>query len=187
MNKSDLNLLIFGLVMILVSVCFQLFNSVLDGPYMVIIYLTYVFLVDNPGQDEIFHIPQAKRFCAQQWTEYDDKITTPPGLWVYSFGSWPPDSMLSLINLDILFLTLSFRRFPIYETYPVWIFCALQKHFGWQMPCLVSGCAGSCIFSLTNEADHSTHQMHWKHWFCIFFRPAFSFISYTIPIPAPCF
>ena len=31
-------------------------------------------------QDEVFHIPQAQRYCDYKYFEWDDKITTPPGL-----------------------------------------------------------------------------------------------------------
>ncbi|OHF00481.1 DIE2/ALG10 family protein [Colletotrichum orchidophilum] len=38
----------------------------------------------NRKQDEIFHIPQAQKFCQGRWEEWDDKITTPPGLYILS-------------------------------------------------------------------------------------------------------
>lgn len=31
-------------------------------------------------QDEVFHIPQAQTYCRDNFFEWDDKITTPPGL-----------------------------------------------------------------------------------------------------------
>lgn len=31
-------------------------------------------------QDEVFHIPQAQKYCEGKFLEWDDKITTPPGL-----------------------------------------------------------------------------------------------------------
>ena len=36
--------------------------------------------VPDPYLDEVFHIPQAQRYCEDKWFEWDDKITTPPGL-----------------------------------------------------------------------------------------------------------
>lgn len=36
--------------------------------------------VPEPYLDEIFHIPQAQKYCQGRWLEWDDKITTPPGL-----------------------------------------------------------------------------------------------------------
>ncbi|KAG6006981.1 hypothetical protein E4U21_006501 [Claviceps maximensis] len=34
--------------------------------------------------DEVFHIPQAQRYCEGRLLEWDDKITTPPGLYLFS-------------------------------------------------------------------------------------------------------
>lgn len=36
--------------------------------------------VPEPYLDEIFHIPQAQKYCDGNWSAWDDKITTPPGL-----------------------------------------------------------------------------------------------------------
>jgi len=35
-------------------------------------------------QDEIFHITQTQRYCAGEWTTWDPKITTFPGLYIYA-------------------------------------------------------------------------------------------------------
>ncbi|KAG5928414.1 hypothetical protein E4U42_000710 [Claviceps africana] len=40
--------------------------------------------VPQPYLDEIFHIPQAQRYCEGRLLEWDDKITTPPGLYIFS-------------------------------------------------------------------------------------------------------
>ncbi|UKZ66260.1 uncharacterized protein TrAtP1_007434 [Trichoderma atroviride] len=37
--------------------------------------------VPEPYLDEVFHIPQAQRYCEGRFLEWDDKITTPPGLY----------------------------------------------------------------------------------------------------------
>ncbi|CAM9337174.1 unnamed protein product [Phaeothamnion confervicola] len=36
----------------------------------------------EPYMDEVFHVPQAQRYCEGQWSAYGPKITTPPGLYV---------------------------------------------------------------------------------------------------------
>ncbi|ERT03388.1 alpha-1,2-glucosyltransferase [Sporothrix schenckii 1099-18] len=41
-------------------------------------------LVPEPYLDEFFHVPQAQKYCARQWYDWDDKITTPPGLYLVS-------------------------------------------------------------------------------------------------------
>ncbi|KAM0325782.1 hypothetical protein ACHAQA_007084 [Verticillium albo-atrum] len=37
--------------------------------------------------DEVFHIPQAQVYCQNRFAEWDDKITTPPGLCIVYLGS----------------------------------------------------------------------------------------------------
>ena len=38
------------------------------------------FHVPRPYMDEIFHVPQAMAYCKGDFSDWDDKITTPPGL-----------------------------------------------------------------------------------------------------------
>ncbi|KAK5633485.1 hypothetical protein RRF57_009199 [Xylaria bambusicola] len=38
--------------------------------------------VPAPYLDEVFHIPQAQVYCQGRYLEWDDKITTPPGLYI---------------------------------------------------------------------------------------------------------
>ncbi|KAI9321821.1 alpha-2-glucosyltransferase Alg10 [Dichotomocladium elegans] len=40
--------------------------------------------VSEPYMDEIFHIPQAQRFCSNDFITWDPKLTTPPGLYLVS-------------------------------------------------------------------------------------------------------
>ena len=50
-------------------------------------------IVPDPYLDEVFHIPQAQAYWAGNFTVWDPKITTPPGLYVYSTlfgGLWKP-------------------------------------------------------------------------------------------------
>ncbi|KAF8472172.1 DIE2/ALG10 family-domain-containing protein [Kalaharituber pfeilii] len=49
--------------------------------------LSYKFqsIVPQPYLDEVFHIPQAQRYCDGKWMEWDDKITTPFGLYILSY------------------------------------------------------------------------------------------------------
>ncbi|KAI0197587.1 DIE2/ALG10 family-domain-containing protein [Astrocystis sublimbata] len=43
--------------------------------------LTVTKHVSEPYLDEVFHIPQAQVYCQGRYYEWDDKITTPPGLY----------------------------------------------------------------------------------------------------------
>lgn len=40
--------------------------------------------VPEPYLDEVFHVPQAQAYWAGNWTQWDPKITTPPGLYLFS-------------------------------------------------------------------------------------------------------
>lgn len=42
--------------------------------------------VPDPYLDEVFHVPQAQAYWAGRWTHWDDKITTPPGLYLWSYA-----------------------------------------------------------------------------------------------------
>nr|XP_027231090.1 putative Dol-P-Glc:Glc(2)Man(9)GlcNAc(2)-PP-Dol alpha-1,2-glucosyltransferase [Penaeus vannamei] len=54
--------------------------------------VTYVFFVvvytvqPKPFIDEAFHIPQAQKYCQGNFEEWDPKITTLPGLYLFSIG-----------------------------------------------------------------------------------------------------
>ncbi|CAL5869684.1 uncharacterized protein PFLUO_LOCUS3914 [Penicillium psychrofluorescens] len=41
--------------------------------------------VPQPYLDEAFHVPQAQAYWAHNWTHWDPKITTPPGLYLWSY------------------------------------------------------------------------------------------------------
>ncbi|KKF93368.1 Dol-P-Glc:Glc(2)Man(9)GlcNAc(2)-PP-Dol alpha-1 2-glucosyltransferase [Ceratocystis platani] len=48
-------------------------------------WLSFVTVhVPEPYLDEIFHVPQAQTYCRGRFLEWDDKITTPPGLYLLS-------------------------------------------------------------------------------------------------------
>ncbi|KAJ1830576.1 glucosyltransferase [Coemansia sp. RSA 2706] len=42
--------------------------------------------VSAPYMDEIFHVPQAQRYCAGDFATWDPKLTTPPGLYLASLA-----------------------------------------------------------------------------------------------------
>ncbi|KAK3486161.1 Dol-P-Glc:Glc(2)Man(9)GlcNAc(2)-PP-Dol alpha-1,2-glucosyltransferase [Neurospora hispaniola] len=75
----------------------------------------------EPYLDEVFHIPQAQTYCEGRYHEWDNKITTPPGLYLLSVG-WhklmrlaecTPSSLRSnnlVATLLIALLALSCRR-----------------------------------------------------------------------------
>lgn len=61
---------IFAVFLGMTASLFKVMNSVNPNPYM----------------DEIFHIPQAQRYCNGTFCTWDPKITTLPGLYLFSSG-----------------------------------------------------------------------------------------------------
>ncbi|RWW02955.1 hypothetical protein GW17_00033936 [Ensete ventricosum] len=60
-----------------------LVDRVVPDPYMVAHPCSAIFLSNCcllSRQDEIFHIPQAQRYCRGDFGTWDPMITTPPGL-----------------------------------------------------------------------------------------------------------
>ncbi|RDW90791.1 dolichyl-P-Glc:Glc(2)Man(9)GlcNAc(2)-PP-dolichol alpha-1,2- glucosyltransferase [Aspergillus mulundensis] len=56
------------------------------GLLLIPIWMTQVNnVVPEPYLDEAFHIPQAQAYWAHKWTQWDPKITTPPGLYIFSY------------------------------------------------------------------------------------------------------
>ncbi|KAL1896957.1 glucosyltransferase [Ceratocystis pirilliformis] len=55
-------------------------------PIVVLAGVEHLFLpqADHKLSDEIFHVPQAQTYCRGRFLEWDDKITTPPGLYLLS-------------------------------------------------------------------------------------------------------
>lgn len=59
----------------------------------------------EPYLDEVFHIPQALAYAQGRWSHWDDKITTPPGTYLYSLFAgrlsklWAEDPTLSTSDL----------------------------------------------------------------------------------------
>jgi len=51
---------------------------------MFVVFLIYLHQLIY-DQDEFFHIRQAKVYCAGNFTQWDPKITTPPGLYILSY------------------------------------------------------------------------------------------------------
>ena len=46
--------------------------------------------VPEPYMDEIFHIPQVQQYCAGNFSHWDQKITTLPGLYLFTVGLLNP-------------------------------------------------------------------------------------------------
>lgn len=80
--------------------------------------------VPKPYLDEYFHIRQAQAYCAGDYGQWDPKITTPPGLYLLSFGAhalaklvWRSSDCgvaeLRTLNLVVALLVLPFQLFHL--------------------------------------------------------------------------
>ncbi|KAJ5465444.1 CAZyme family GT59 [Penicillium desertorum] len=58
-------------------------------PFCLVLVPLWVSLVNKavpePYLDEIFHVPQAQAYWSHKWTQWDPKLTTPPGLYLCSY------------------------------------------------------------------------------------------------------
>lgn len=91
------------------GLCVALISSIL---YLVLHYVTNSInnVVKQPYMDEVFHIPQAQRYCQGNFTFYDPKITTPPGLYLLSYlRLWLRDKIL-LRRTELICDTIDLRR-----------------------------------------------------------------------------
>ncbi|TQW00477.1 glucosyltransferase [Cordyceps javanica] len=66
------------------------------------LWFTLVSLtVPEPYLDEIFHIPQAQKYCEGRFFDWDDKITTPPGLYLFSVAAHRIATALRIPQLNV--------------------------------------------------------------------------------------
>ncbi|KAL3466362.1 phospholipase D/nuclease [Aspergillus heterothallicus] len=57
------------------------------GLLLIPLWMTKVSsVVPEPYLDEAFHIPQAQAYWAHKWARWDPAITTPPGLYLFSYA-----------------------------------------------------------------------------------------------------
>ena len=58
-------------------------------------------LQPSPYMDEIFHIPQAQNYCVYNFSHWDNKLTTPPGLYISSLILYLPISIFKTPLTDL--------------------------------------------------------------------------------------
>jgi len=74
-------------------------------------------IVPEPYLDEVFHVPQAQAYWAGRWQQWDPKITTPPGLYLFSYAVTsvraffnpklkPTTEEWRFVNISLLYLLL---------------------------------------------------------------------------------
>ncbi|XP_067127075.1 dol-P-Glc:Glc(2)Man(9)GlcNAc(2)-PP-Dol alpha-1,2-glucosyltransferase [Centruroides vittatus] len=89
----------------------------------VTLWLFHLFTIhqNSPYMDEIFHVKQAEKYCDGNFSEWDDKITTPPGLYLVSIGILVPASSLFHINycttIGLRIINVAFSMGNMYIVY----------------------------------------------------------------------
>lgn len=80
-------------------------------------------VVPEPYLDEVFHVPQAQAYWAHKWTQWDPKLTTPPGLYLVSyliFTLRTPEALttdvLRMTNIGIIAVLLPWRLQTLLDT-----------------------------------------------------------------------
>ncbi|XP_014863214.1 PREDICTED: putative Dol-P-Glc:Glc(2)Man(9)GlcNAc(2)-PP-Dol alpha-1,2-glucosyltransferase [Poecilia mexicana] len=63
----------------------------------------------DPYMDEIFHVPQAQRYCMGKFNEWDPMITTLPGLYLVSVGIIKPMAWLAKLTGSVACSTAMLR------------------------------------------------------------------------------
>ncbi|KKA28424.1 hypothetical protein TD95_003036 [Thielaviopsis punctulata] len=77
------------------------------------IWLSFITAyVPEPYLDEIFHIPQAQTYCRGDFFHWDDKITTPPGLYLATIAA----TKLKLLFAGAACSPLVLRSFNVWAT-----------------------------------------------------------------------
>lgn len=97
------------------------------------------------GQDEPFHIPQAQAYCNGDWSVWDPKITTPPGLW-----------LLTEIQSDARCLTDASVQIRLVSNFKALI--SLQMHHGNSPSHQRAPPFGPSSDNFSSAGDNTTHQ-----------------------------
>lgn len=100
------------------------YQSVLVLFLLPLFFLGLNRLMPHHYVDEKFHIPQTIKFCEGKFNEWDPKITTLPGLYLFSWLVLSPLKWCTTFNLRLVNLSLTFLNF--YITYK--LIKELQKH-----------------------------------------------------------
>jgi hypothetical protein len=67
----------------------------------------------DPYIDEIFHVPQAQAYCRGDWLYWNNKITTPPGLYLVSSAIYKLGALIP-VPFNLLCSTLALRALNLF-------------------------------------------------------------------------
>ncbi|XP_060050622.1 dol-P-Glc:Glc(2)Man(9)GlcNAc(2)-PP-Dol alpha-1,2-glucosyltransferase isoform X2 [Erinaceus europaeus] len=117
----------------------HLFSAALSGSFLAscLLFAAVGRALREPYMDEVFHLPQAQRFCQGHFTEWDPMITTLPGLYLLSVGvvkpagwllGWPEQVVCSIGALRFVNLLFSAGNFYLLHL----LLCRTQpRHKAW--------------------------------------------------------
>ncbi|XP_028305737.1 dol-P-Glc:Glc(2)Man(9)GlcNAc(2)-PP-Dol alpha-1,2-glucosyltransferase [Gouania willdenowi] len=74
-----------------------------------LLFSTVTRVQREPYMDEVFHVPQAHKYCHGRFTEWDPMITTLPGLYLVSVGVIKPVVWLADLTGDVVCSTAMLR------------------------------------------------------------------------------
>ncbi|XP_076369992.1 alpha-1,2-glucosyltransferase Alg10 [Tachypleus tridentatus] len=124
-----------------IFVIFAVFTIILFN----IIYRTQ----PTPYMDEIFHIPQTQSYCKGNFTKWDPKITTPPGLYLSTVGVLVPlTQWFGWEVCEVYFLRLT-NVFFVFGNFYLLYCLLLNLHPQISESKLLLSCLNLSIFPLT--------------------------------------
>ncbi|KAF9229623.1 glycosyltransferase family 59 protein [Gyrodon lividus] len=98
-------------------------------------------VVTDPYMDEPFHVPQAQAYCRGEWSTWDTKITTPPGLYMLSVLFHR--IFMFRCNMALLRLTVTLTLLAL----PLFLTPLLAFHQRRQLPPLFAPTAEALVLS----------------------------------------
>lgn len=104
-------------------------------PFLFLSSVTFSYIYNeqtDPYMDEIFHVPQAKTYCAGNFSYWDPMITTLPGLYLVSVGILVPLGKIFGENIDdlcsVVYLRAINTLFAVGNFYVIYaIMCKLHE------------------------------------------------------------
>ena len=90
---------------------FSFYSSLLA--ISMVIFIQFSTKQRDPYMDEIFHVPQAQKYCDYKFDEWDPKITTLPGLYFISFACLRALAFALGHELDVVCTTFFLRMINV--------------------------------------------------------------------------
>lgn len=78
-----------------------------------VIFIQFSTKQRDPYMDEIFHVPQAQKYCDYKFDKWDPKITTLPGLYFISFACLRTLAFALGHELDVVCTTFFLRMINV--------------------------------------------------------------------------